>query len=696
MGQPVKLTIGLIVKNEEKNLPNCLEAIKPILEAVPSELIITDTGSNDETVKIAKDYTDKVLSFKWCGDFSAARNTALEIAQGEWFWYLDADEWMEDIEKLIDFLRSEESQKYKSIQYEIRNYINSEANEYASIYVTRIVKRTKAIRFTGKIHETIPCEEPTKMIEMYAHHNGYDYSRRPELKLQKFKRNIEPLLEAYHNNPNDVKVILYLIREYDSVDHLEEMSKYIDLALDKVKHKGSDPYFYAVYGRKIKQLFDQKAYLEAIKLAEEYLNESKEKHLKDLDIFCYMGMSYAKLGEYQKAINYFEKYFNLYNRYKKGEKFYNDERIDPVLFWQYKAYNKALAFMGQAYFYLKQYHKMYDYYDQLDFSLWDDTIDIYLDSIGTSKCYEKYKTLYEKSQDTGLAEKVDICLEKIEQHYIDDATMRREFVKVFNELTVEEENIPYFKLNQLRSYVDLEQEESVQKELSYFDTIEMKVLYADIIYMGMKISGDLSKILNTIKKEEIGLYLQKLQHLHQDFNEIAMAWCKKENEVLQPSELYWRIVVEESILIDQPPQMDLFEQYLNDVELYKHKWGKSAEELANIFEFADYIKQAEKMLEQGNSLAYVKNLNKAVKVYPVMKDYIEILLQILEKVYDEEKKQREEMAQYARLIKGKVEQLLELGMIQQAKEIVLTLVKIMPQDADVIRYLDKIRHLEGQ
>lgn len=352
--------------------------------------------------------------------------------------------------------------------------------------------------------------------------------------------------------------------------------------------------------------------------------------------------------------------------------------------------------MGQAYFYLKQYHKMYDYYDQLDFSLWDDTIDIYLDSIGISKCYEKYKTLYEKSQDTGLVEKVGECLEKIEQHYIDDATMRREFAKVFNELTAEEENIPYFKLNQLRSYVDLEQEESVQKELSYFDTIEMKVLYADIIYMGMKISGDLSKILNTIKKEEIGLYLQKLQHLHQDFNEIAMAWCKKENEVLQPSELYWRIVVEESILIDQPPQMDLFEQYLNDVELYKHKWGKSAEELANIFEFADYIKQAEKMLEQGNSLAYVKNLNKAVKVYPVMKDYIEILLQILEKVYDEEKKQREEMAQYARLIKGKVEQLLELGMIQQAKEIVLTLVKIMPQDADVIRYLDKIRHLEGQ
>ena len=54
----MKLTIGMIVKNEEKWLDKCLSAIKPILDNVDSELIITDTGSTDRTVEIAKKYSD--------------------------------------------------------------------------------------------------------------------------------------------------------------------------------------------------------------------------------------------------------------------------------------------------------------------------------------------------------------------------------------------------------------------------------------------------------------------------------------------------------------------------------------------------------------------------------------------------------------------------------------------------------------
>ena len=48
------LSIGMIVKNEEKYLRDCLEGLKPILEQVESELIICDTGSEDTTIEIAK------------------------------------------------------------------------------------------------------------------------------------------------------------------------------------------------------------------------------------------------------------------------------------------------------------------------------------------------------------------------------------------------------------------------------------------------------------------------------------------------------------------------------------------------------------------------------------------------------------------------------------------------------------------
>lgn len=54
------LSIGMIVKNEEKYLEQCLTAMKPLLEEVESELIIADTGSTDNTVEIARKFTDNV------------------------------------------------------------------------------------------------------------------------------------------------------------------------------------------------------------------------------------------------------------------------------------------------------------------------------------------------------------------------------------------------------------------------------------------------------------------------------------------------------------------------------------------------------------------------------------------------------------------------------------------------------------
>ena len=50
------LTIGIIMKNEEKYLPLCLDGLKPIMEALPCQLIIVDTGSTDKSVEIAKKY----------------------------------------------------------------------------------------------------------------------------------------------------------------------------------------------------------------------------------------------------------------------------------------------------------------------------------------------------------------------------------------------------------------------------------------------------------------------------------------------------------------------------------------------------------------------------------------------------------------------------------------------------------------
>ena len=118
------LSVGMIVKNEEKHLEKCLSALKKLLDNVPSELIIVDTGSTDKTKEIALKYTDKVYDFEWINDFSAARNYGLEKAVGEWFMFIDADEYLdENCEEMIKFFNMPEVRaKYNSASFYLKNY----------------------------------------------------------------------------------------------------------------------------------------------------------------------------------------------------------------------------------------------------------------------------------------------------------------------------------------------------------------------------------------------------------------------------------------------------------------------------------------------------------------------------------------------------------------------------------------------
>ncbi|MBR4278510.1 MAG: glycosyltransferase, partial [Lachnospiraceae bacterium] len=86
----------MIVKNEEKVLARCLDS----LEGLYDELIIVDTGSSDSTKSIAAGYTDKIFDFEWINDFSAARNFAFSKATMEYIYSADADEVLDEENRL--------------------------------------------------------------------------------------------------------------------------------------------------------------------------------------------------------------------------------------------------------------------------------------------------------------------------------------------------------------------------------------------------------------------------------------------------------------------------------------------------------------------------------------------------------------------------------------------------------------------
>ncbi len=84
------LSITLIVKNEAHHIRRCLDSI-----AWADEIIILDSGSTDDTVKICKEYTQHVYETDWPG-FGIQKNRALEKATGKWVFSIDADEWLSD------------------------------------------------------------------------------------------------------------------------------------------------------------------------------------------------------------------------------------------------------------------------------------------------------------------------------------------------------------------------------------------------------------------------------------------------------------------------------------------------------------------------------------------------------------------------------------------------------------------------
>lgn len=88
MNEDVLISAILIVKNEEQHLAACLDTIKDWV----SEIIILDSGSTDNTLKIAEHYQAKVYqSHDWPG-FGLQRQRAQTYARGTWCLWLDADE----------------------------------------------------------------------------------------------------------------------------------------------------------------------------------------------------------------------------------------------------------------------------------------------------------------------------------------------------------------------------------------------------------------------------------------------------------------------------------------------------------------------------------------------------------------------------------------------------------------------------
>lgn len=145
------LSLCLIVKNEENNLKKCLKNSLDYAD----EIIIVDTGSNDKTKEVAKEFTDKIFDFEWCDDFSKARNFSFENATSEYCIWLDADDFLteESVNAIKKWKGSEEDCDVVMSPY-VAGYDEKLTPTFEYLR-ERIVKNSSAFRWHDRVHEVI-------------------------------------------------------------------------------------------------------------------------------------------------------------------------------------------------------------------------------------------------------------------------------------------------------------------------------------------------------------------------------------------------------------------------------------------------------------------------------------------------------------------------------------------------------------
>ena len=178
----MSLTIIILTKNEEKNIEDAINsAFKCCFN-----ILVVDSGSTDNTVKLAKNMGAKVIYRAWDNDFSAQRNFALEHVETEWVLYLDADERLSTklVEAINEAITSNEDKQYvfkrKSIAF------GKEFN-YGTLrpdYVPRLFKTTH-VQWINKVHEKPICNDKPEVLNGYIKHFTYG---RWEQWIEKFNK----------------------------------------------------------------------------------------------------------------------------------------------------------------------------------------------------------------------------------------------------------------------------------------------------------------------------------------------------------------------------------------------------------------------------------------------------------------------------------------------------------------------------
>lgn len=147
-----KISAVIITRNEERNIKRCLSSIDWV-----DEIVVVDSGSTDDTKKIASEFTQRVFDIKWEG-FGKAKNFAKDKASYQWILSVDADEIItQDLKEEIQRITKSEDSLDGYYVPRKSNFLGKwiKHGGWYPDYVLRLFKKDKAKFNQSMVHEKV-------------------------------------------------------------------------------------------------------------------------------------------------------------------------------------------------------------------------------------------------------------------------------------------------------------------------------------------------------------------------------------------------------------------------------------------------------------------------------------------------------------------------------------------------------------
>lgn len=234
-----RLSLAMIVRDNEDTIEAAMRSIKPWVD----EMIVVDTGSKDQTPDICRDLGAKVFEFPWCDDFSAARNESLKHCTGDWIFWMDSDDVIDEGNgRALRALLAQaipETMLGFVVQVHCPNRRNDGTMDKTVVDHVKLLRNRPDLRFEGRIHEQIlpairAANGDVAFSDLFVIHAGSDQSENG--KARKIERDLRILHAELEEQPEHPFVLFNLGMTYADID---EHDKAIDYLLQSINL--SDP-----------------------------------------------------------------------------------------------------------------------------------------------------------------------------------------------------------------------------------------------------------------------------------------------------------------------------------------------------------------------------------------------------------------------------------------------------------------------